>query len=177
MAEYERVGRELVYDGAIVNVYRDKMKMADGTINDWDFIEHPGAAAALPVDNEGNIILVKQLRPALGRYTLELPAGGKNPDEDFKTCALRELEEEIGYKAGKAELLCDIYTTVALMNERIPIYLATDLIPTHQHLDHNEFLNVEKHTLEELVEMIFEGKLQDSKTVSGILAYKAKKGL
>jgi len=177
MAEYERVGRELVYDGAIVNVYRDKMKMADGTINDWDFIEHPGAAAALPVDNEGNILLVKQLRPALGRYTLELPAGGKNPDEDFKTCALRELEEEIGYKAGKAELLCDIYTTVALMNERIPIYLATDLIPTHQHLDHNEFLNVEKHTLEELVEMIFEGKLQDSKTVSGILAYKAKKGL
>ncbi|MCR4840371.1 MAG: NUDIX hydrolase [Lachnospiraceae bacterium] len=177
MLEYERIGRELVYDGTIVNVYKDKMKNADGSVSDWDFIEHPGAAATVAVDGDGKIILVRQLRPALGRYTIELPAGGKNPEEDFETCALRELEEETGMRAGKSELLCDIYTTVALMNERIPIYLATDLVPTHQHLDENELLNVERHDLDELVQMIFEGKLQDSKTICGILAYKAKKGL
>ncbi len=178
MPEYERIGRELAHKGAIVEVYKDKMLLkADGSVHDWDYIKHPGAAAVVPVDKDGNIIMVKQYRNALGRYTIELPAGGKNADEDFETCALRELEEETGYRAGSHELLCDIFTTVALMDERIPIYLATDLIPVKQHLDPDEFLNVEKHSLNELIQMIFEGKLQDSKTICGILAYKTKKGL
>ncbi len=177
MGGYNRIGRELIHKGAIVEFYKDKMQLDDGSVHDWDFIKHPGAAAVVPVDADGNIIMVRQFRNALGRYTIELPAGGKNPDEDFKTCAIRELEEETGYKAGKCELLCDIFTTVALMDERIPIYLATDLIKAKQHLDEDEFLNVEKHSLDELVQMIFEGKLQDSKTICGLLAYKAKRGL
>ena len=177
MGGYKRIGRELIHKGAIVEFYKDKMQLDDGSVHDWDFIKHPGAAAVVPVDADGNIIMVRQFRNALGRYTVELPAGGKNPDEDFKTCAIRELEEETGYKAGKCELLCDIFTTVALMDERIPIYLATDLIKAKQHLDEDEFLNVEKHSLDELVQMIFEGKLQDSKTICGLLAYKAKRGL
>jgi len=177
MGGYKRIGRELIHKGAIVEFYKDKMQLDDGSVHDWDFIKHPGAAAVVPVDADGNIIMVRQFRNALGRYTIELPAGGKNPDEDFKTCAIRELEEETGYKAGKCELLCDIFTTVALMDERIPIYLATDLIKAKQHLDEDEFLNVEKHSLDELVQMIFEGKLQDSKTICGLLAYKAKRGL
>lgn len=171
MSEYTRVGRELVYKGAIVNVYKDKMQLFDGSMHDWDFIEHPGAAAVVPVDNEGNVIMVKQYRNALGRYTIELPAGGKNKDEDFEVCAMRELEEETGYKAGKHELLVDIFTTVALMDERIKIYLATDLEPTAQHLDEDEFLNVEKHPIEELVQMIYDCKIQDSKTICGLMAY------
>ena len=172
--EYKRIGRELVYKGAIVNVYNDKMQLFDGSLHDWDFIEHPGAAAVVPVDADGNIIMVRQYRNALGRYTLELPAGGKDPNEDFETCALRELEEETGYKAGHHELLTDIYTTVALMNERIAIYLATDLTPCAQHLDEDEFLNVERHSLDELVQMIYDCKIQDSKTICGLLTYKSK---
>lgn len=171
---YKRINRELVHQGAIVGFYKDTMLLGDGSIHYWDFIKHPGAAAVVPVDNDGKIIMVKQYRNALNRYTIELPAGGKNPDEDFITCAMRELEEETGYKAGKCELLTDIYTTVALMDERIPIYLAEDLIPTKQHLDEDEFLNVEKYDLDELVNMIFECKIQDSKTICGLLAYKTK---
>lgn len=172
--EYTRISRELVYKGTIVNVYKDKMQLCDGLVQDWDYIEHPGAAAIVPVDKDGNIIMVKQYRNALGRYTLELPAGGKNADEDFLTCALRELEEETGYKAGNCELLTDIFTTVALMNERIPIYLATDLTFASQNLDDGEFLNVERHSLNELVQMIYDCKIQDSKTICGLLTYKAK---
>ncbi len=172
--EYKRIGRELVYEGSIVNVYKDKMQLFDGTIHDWDFIKHPGAAAVVPVDNDGNIIMVKQYRNALGRYTLELPAGGKDPNESFETCALRELEEETGHKAGAFEHLTTIFTTVALMDEEIAIYLAKDLIPCEQHLDEDEFLNVEKHPLDELVSMIYESKIQDSKTICGLLTYKSK---
>lgn len=172
--EYKRIGRELVYEGSIVNVYKDKMQLFDGTVHDWDFIKHPGAAAVVPVDNDGNIIMVKQYRNALGRYTLELPAGGKDPNESFETCALRELEEETGHKAGTFEHLTTIFTTVALMDEEIAIYLAKDLIPCEQHLDEDEFLNVEKHSLDELVSMIYESKIQDSKTICGLLTYKSK---
>lgn len=173
MSEYKRIDRELMFDGAIVKVYKDTMQLDNGEISYWDYIKHPGAAAVVAVDNDGMIVMVRQYRNALGRYTIELPAGGKNPDEDFETCALRELEEETGFKAGKHMLLCDLFTTVALMDERIPVYLATDLIPVGIHLDPGEFLNVEKHSLDELVDMIFKGELQDAKTVSGILAYKA----
>ena len=78
MSEYKRIGRELVHKGAIVELYRDKMQLFDGTVHDWDFIKHPGAAAVVPVDPEGNIIMVRQFRNALDRYTIEIPAGGKN---------------------------------------------------------------------------------------------------
>ena len=172
--EYKRLNRELVYDGTIVNVYKDTMQVANGQIQHWDFIEHPGASAVVPVDNDGNVLMVRQYRNALGRYTIELPAGGKNKGEDFEVCALRELEEETGYKAGSSELLVDIFTTVALMDERIKIYLAKDLVKTSQHLDDGEFLNVDKYTIDELCHMIYEGKIQDSKTICGLLAYKNK---
>ncbi len=177
MSDYKRLNREKVYQGAIVGIYKDTMQLKDGSIRHWDFIEHPGAAAVVAVDDDGRILMVRQYRNALERDTIELPAGGKNPDEDMLTCALRELEEETGYRAGHCEPLCEIYTTVALMNERIGIFLCTELVPTQQHLDEGEFLGVERYTLEELTEWILESKIQDSKTVAGLLAYKTKLGL
>jgi ADP-ribose pyrophosphatase len=172
--EYKRLKRELMYQGVIVGFYKDTMQIPDGTIHEWDFMKHPGAAAVVPVDSDGNILMVRQYRNTMERYTLELPAGGKNPDEDFETCALRELEEETGFKAGHHELLNSIFTTVALMDERIDIYLATDLIKTHQSLDEDEFLGVERHSLDELVDLIYAGKIQDSKTICGLMTYKSK---
>ncbi len=177
MGDYKRLHREKIYQGAIVGIYKDTMQLKDGSIQDWDFISHPGAAAVVAVDEEGRLLMVRQYRNALERETIELPAGGKNPDEDMETCAIRELEEETGYLAGHLEKLCEIYTTVALMNERIGIYLCTDLKPTQQHLDEGEFLGVERYTLEELTQWILESKIQDSKTICGILAYKTKLGL
>lgn len=177
MSEYTRVKRELKHKGSIVDFYSDTMELPNGKIVDWDFIQHKGAAAIVPVDSEGKILMVRQYRNAIERDTLEIPAGGKNVDEDMKTCAIRELEEETGYRAGNVEHLIDLYTTVAFCNEKIGIYYTTELIPSKQHLDEDEFVNVERYTLDELVEMIFKGQIKDAKTIAAIMSYKAKRNL
>lgn len=176
MAEkYERLKRELQYHGRIIDVYKDYMKIPNGNIAEWDFIGHKGAAAVVPVTADGRILMVRQYRAALERYTLEIPAGGRDgADEPTIVCAARELEEETGYRSDKLELLLSIYTTVAFCNEKIDIYVARDLIPSKQNLDEDEFVDVEAHTVDELCEMILNQKIQDSKTVGAILAYKAK---
>ena len=173
--EYRRIGRHLIAKGSILDYYQDDIELPDGSVSKWDLIDHKGAAAALPVLPDGRILMVRQYRNALDRYALEIPAGGlKNKNERRRTAAKRELEEETGYRAGKMELLLKINTTVAFCNERIDIYLATDLVPGKQHLDPDEFLHVEAHPLDRLVDMIYRGKLMDSKTVSAILAYRNK---
>lgn len=174
MEIYKRVKREVKYKGTIVEMCQDTMEFPDGSLHQWDFIDHPGGAGVVAVLPDGKLLMVRQYRNALERETLELPAGGKSRGEDSRICALRELEEETGYRAGNCELLTLVCTNVALMNEQIGVYLCTDLIPAKQHLDEGEYLNVEAYTLDELLSMIFSGKLQDAKTVCGILAYKAK---
>ena len=169
-----RLKRELKYQGTILKIYEDTV-LANGHKAHWDFIHHDGAAAVVPVTDDGKILMVRQYRNALNRETLEIPAGKLDaPDEPKIECAYRELEEETGYHSDDLEWLITLRTTVALCNEKIEVYVARNLIRTHQHLDENEFVNVEAHTVEELKQMIFEGKIEDSKTVAAILAYDAK---
>ena len=171
----KRINRELKYEGSIVQVYMDEVELPDGKIAKWDFINHDGAAAVVPVTDDGKILMVKQYRNALDRYTLEIPAGKLDDKlEETKVCAARELEEETGYKAGNLEFLITLRTWVAFTNEKIDVYVATDLTPTKQHLDEDEFIDVKAYELEELKEMIFRGELQDTKSISAILAYDVK---
>jgi ADP-ribose pyrophosphatase len=175
MADHKRIDRKLEFEGKIVKFYSDTMLLPDGNTEVWDFIEHKGAAAIVPVKENGDVIMVRQYRNAPERYTLEIPAGALNPGEDRKTAAVRELEEETGYRAGKVGHLFDLYTTVAFCNELIGIYYTEELTPAKQHLDPDEFLNVEVHPLNELIEMIMQGKIQDAKTIAALLAYNTKK--
>ncbi len=177
MSEFKRIKRELEHKGAIVDFYSDYIEIPNGNTAKWDFIQHKGAAAIVPVDQDGKIIMVRQYRNAVEKYTLEIPAGGLNAGEDMKTCATRELEEETGYRSEQIEHLIDLYTTVAFCNEKIGIYYATNLIPSKQNLDEDEFVSVERYTIEELVHMIFDGTIDDGKTISAILAYKTKMDL
>ena len=175
MAEYKRIKRELVARGAIIDYYQDTMLIPNGNTEKWDLIDHKGAAAVVAVLEDGRLMMVRQYRNALERETLEIPAGGLNGrEEPAAQAAQRELEEETGYVCGHMELLNTIYTTVAFCNEKIDIYLARNLKRGRQHLDENEYLNVEVHSLEELKQMIFEGRIQDSKTICGILSYAAR---
>lgn len=175
MDGYKRLKRELVAKGAIIDYYQDTMLIPNGNTAKWDLIDHRGAAAVVAVREDGKLLMVRQYRNALERETLEIPAGGLNGrEEPTAAAAMRELEEETGYTCDKVELLSTIYTTVAFCNEKIDIYLAKDLKPGRQHLDEDEYLNVEAYTLEELKQMILECKLQDAKTICGILAYAAK---
>lgn len=173
--EFKRLERTLVQNGKIIDYYQDTVQVPNGNVVKWDFIGHKGAAAMLAVREDGKLLMVRQWRNALDRYTLEIPAGGKNSiDEPTETAAIRELEEETGYIAGKVQFLLSIYTTVAFCNEKIDIYLARDLKRReNQHLDEDEFIDVKAYDLDELVQMIYDGKIEDSKTVSAIMTYKS----
>ena len=173
--DVKRMGRELAYQGTVLKVYKDHMKFSNGNPEEWDFIHHDGAAAVIPVMDDGKILMVKQYRNALERDTLEIPAGKlDDPDEEGIVCASRELKEETGYSSDDLEWLLTIRTTVAFCDERIEVFVARNLIPGEQHLDEDEFVDVKAYKLEELKEMIFEGKIQDSKTMAAILAYESK---
>ncbi|NBI90503.1 NUDIX hydrolase [Lachnospiraceae bacterium] len=175
MEEFKRLNRELMYHGTIVDFYKDTIQVPNGNVVEWDFIGHKGAAAVLPVREDGKLLMVRQYRNALDRYTLEIPAGGLNgADEPTKDAAARELEEETGYRSENLDWLITIRTTVAFCNEKIDIYVARNLIKSHQHLDEDEFINVEAYSVEELSRMILEGKIEDSKTISAIMSYKDK---
>lgn len=175
MEEYKRLSRELVAHGAIIDYYQDTMQIPNGNIAKWDFIKHKGAAAVVPIDEQGRLIMVHQYRNALERYTLEIPAGGlQTPEEPTRDAAARELSEETGYHCDQLELLLSIRTTVAFCNEKIDIYVAEHLTPGKQHLDEDEYVQVKAYPLEELVDKIYAGEIQDSKTVAAILAYKDK---
>lgn len=177
MSDYRRLKRNLVHTGKIIDVYTDTMEIPNGKTAEWDYINHKGAAAIVAVDEDDKIIMVRQYRNAIEKYSLEIPAGGLNKGESMKDCAKRELEEETGYSSQKVEHLIDLYTTVAFCNEKIGIYYSNDLRLSKQNLDEDEYVTVEKYTLSELVDFIFQGVIDDAKTISAILAYKVKMGL
>lgn len=173
--DVKRVGRDLAYQGTILKVYKDHMQFSNGNTAEWDFIHHDGAAAVIPIMDDGKILMVKQYRNALERDTLEIPAGKlDDPAEEGIVCASRELEEETGYRSENLEWMLTIRTTVAFCDERIEVFVARNLVPGKQHLDEDEFVDVKAYDLEELKQMIFEGKIQDAKTMAAILAYESK---
>lgn len=173
MEEFKRLSRDLVYEGAIIDFYKDTVQVPNGNIVKWDFIGHKGAAAVVAVRDDGKLLMVRQFRNALDRYTLEIPAGGLNGEEEPTIVAAgRELEEETGYKAvAPLEFLISIRTTVAFCNEKIDIYVANNLTKSRQNLDEDEYINVEAWNIEDLITMIYDGTIQDSKTVSAVMAY------
>lgn len=176
MERMKRIDRVLKYQGAILDIYDDVMESPSGHIAHWDYVAHrKGAAAVLAVTKEGKILMVRQYRNALGRDTLEIPAGCRDSvDEDFGLCAARELEEETGYRAGSVEPFITVATTVAFCNEVVKVFLATDLTKTSQHLDEDEFIEIEAYTPDELYDMVLNQTIQDSKTAAAIMAYCAK---
>lgn len=174
MGEFKRLKRELAYQGTIMKIYKDYVEV-NGHQAVWDFFHHNGGAAVVPVTKEGRILMVKQYRNAIDRFTLEIPAGAFDTEnEPGEECVKRELEEETGYRAGRVEKLITTRSMVAFCNEKVEIYVATDLVPSKQNLDEEESIELEEYTIEELKQMIFEGKIQDSKTVAALMAYAVK---
>ena len=176
-SEIKRIDRKLIHRGKVIDYYQDTMELPDGKTTIWDFIAHDGAAAIVPVLDDGRILMVSQYRNTAQRAMLEIPAGKKDsPDEAGDACAARELQEETGYRAGKLEKLTTIYPSVAYCGETIDLYAASQLTPASQHLDEDEYLNVEAYTLDELVQLIMNGTIDDAKTIAAILMYKEKAG-
>ncbi|MBE5787090.1 MAG: NUDIX hydrolase [Clostridiales bacterium] len=162
-------GKE-VFHGKIIRVEHWQVALPNGKEALREVVVHNGAAAIVPVDEAGNVTLVRQHRVAAGRFTWEIPAGKLDtPDEDPFFAAKRELEEETGLRAENWQLLTRIDTTPGFCTEKIALYLATGLSQHETHPDADEFLHLTKIPLDEAVALCMKGELRDSKTVIGLM--------
>ena len=172
--ENRAVNSELMFKGKVFDVYRDDISLPNGKIAPREYVLRGDAAAVIARDEDGKIFFVRQYRHAARDLCLEIPAGMLEPDEDPAIAAARELEEEIGWKCTEPlKFLVRITPSVGICTERISIYIAGNLEKSRQNLDPDEFVEIEKYTLEEAMQMVYEGKIYDSKTVAAIFMYKA----
>ncbi len=168
---FKREKKELAYKAHIFDVYNDYLTLPDGNKVVYDYIEHVPGACILPVDDEGNIILVSQYRNAVDEITLEVPAGSMNEGEAPEQCAKRELEEETGYIADNIIYVMKTYLVISTSNEYTYVYIGKNLHEGRRNMDPEEFINVRKYTLKEALQLIKDGTIIDSKTIIAIYAY------
>ena len=157
-----------LHQGRVFRLVNETYSLANGVTSDMDFIQHPGAAAMVPMLNQSEVVLIKQYRHAIRKFIWEIPAGTIDPEESAIHCAKRELIEEIGYSANVWHQLGTITPLPGCSDERIHIFLASELQPANQDLDDDELLNVHSMELSKAMEMIFSGEIQDGKTISGL---------
>lgn len=158
----------LLFSGRILKLRLDQVSLPDGRSATREVVEHPGAVAIVPINGQGEIILVRQYRHPVGKILLEIPAGKLDPGESPETCAARELEEETGYTAGDLRPLASIYTTPGFSNEKIHIYLARNLTASVQRPDADEFIQVEAYSPGQIKDFLADGRICDAKTMLGI---------
>ncbi|MFN3134993.1 MAG: NUDIX hydrolase [Candidatus Kryptonium sp.] len=162
--------RNIIYRGKVFNIIVDELEYFDsGNHTIREVVEHPGGAVVLGVLPDKRIILIKQYRYPIDKFIYELPAGKLDYGEDPKVCAIRELEEETGFKPGRVELLTYIYTSPGFCSEKLYIYLAEDLREKEQNLEEGEVLSVEFKSIDEAVEMVLKGEIVDAKSIVGIM--------
>ncbi|MBS7650851.1 NUDIX hydrolase [Candidatus Bathyarchaeota archaeon] len=173
----ELVSSTRIYDGKIINLRVDQIKLPDGSLHQREIVEHPGAVAILPVLDDGRILLIRQYRHAVGKILLEIPAGTLAKDEDPKECARRELLEETGYMAESITELFSCYLAPGYSSERIHIYQASGLRMVGSRRDADEYIELEPVTVDEVEAMIRNRQIQDAKTIAGVTFYLWRRGL
>lgn len=159
---------ETIYEGKIFKMEKVKVSLPNGKISERDIVRHNGAVAIIAMKDDGKVLFVEQFRKTIDEVLFELPAGKLEPNENPEECALRELEEETGYKAKTVTFLGKIVMTPGFSDEIIHFYYATGLSEGVKNRDEDEFINIHEFDLKEINEMINDGKIYDSKTVCGI---------
>ena len=157
-----------IYKGKVVTLNLETVTLPNGATVELEVVRHPGAAAIVPMKDERTVILIRQFRLAAGGFIYEIPAGKLFPGEDPRLCAERELEEEIGYRAGAIERLETFFTAPGVTDEVMHLFLATALAKTAQKLDHDEVLEVVEMPLEQAIARIRDGTIRDAKTIVGL---------
>ena len=161
----EVLSSEVKYKGSFLQVIRDEVRTPDGVISCREYLRHPGAAAIIPMFDDGRVILEKQYRHPLRKTFLEIPAGKLDPRESPLICAKRELIEETGYEASKWKLLGRFNNAIGYSDEEITVFLARDLKKVGQHLDPGEVLELVEMPWTELVSKSLNGEIRDVKTI------------
>lgn len=159
-----------IYTGKVVTLNVDTVQLPNGVTVDLETIRHPGAAAVVPIKEDGTVVLIRQFRHAAGGFIYEIPAGKLSPGEDPLHCAARELEEEVGYRASSFELLSSIFTAPGFADEVIHVYKATGLTKGRQQLDPDEVLEIVEMPLDQAINRIQDGTIRDGKTIIGLQA-------
>lgn len=173
--EEKTLKSEKIYDGAIINLRRDKVTVQGGT-SYREIIEHNGGAVIAALTDDKKLVMVRQYRKPAGKVMLEVPAGKIDPGEKPLEAAVRELKEETGYTASKVEFLTEFYPSVGYSEEKLYLYLCTGLIPGETCFDENEAIDIEEMELDKLFKMVMSGELDDAKTIIAILMVKAMVG-
>jgi ADP-ribose pyrophosphatase len=164
-----QISSEVIYDGVLLHVVSDRVRLPNGGVAVREYIHHPGAAAVVAFLDERTILLERQFRYPLGRHFIELPAGKIDPGEDPLATAQRELREECGYEAREWRHLTTLHPCIGYADERIEIFLARDLTHVGHALDEDEFLEVMHVRVDEAVSWVREGRITEPKALMGLI--------
>jgi ADP-ribose pyrophosphatase len=168
MQEEKLLSTNRMYSGRVLKLDLDTVLLPNGRTTELEILRHPGASAIVPLKEDGRVVLIRQLRHAAGGFIYEIPAGKLDPQEDPRDCAVRELEEEVGYRAGFLELLTSIWTAPGFTDEVIHIFQGTNLEKGIQALDQDEVLEIVEWPLEEAMARIQDATIRDAKTIIGL---------
>jgi ADP-ribose pyrophosphatase len=157
-----------IYKGRVVTLNLETVALPNGATVELEIVRHPGAAAIVPLKPDGSVVLVRQYRLAAGGDVYEIPAGKLHAGEDPYDCAVRELEEEIGYRATRWQKLATFLTAPGFTDEVMHLFKAEGLFPGRQNLDPDEILDIVEMPLEKAMQMIEEGTIHDGKTIVGL---------
>ncbi len=165
----ETISSEIIYDGKIIKLRRDLVRLPDGKESIREVVVHRGAIAAVPLMDDGTIVMVRQFRQAAGQTLLEIPAGTLEIGEEPAVCAERELQEEIGYRPEKLTLLFSSYLAPGYSSEMLHTFLAQDLVLSKSENDEDEFIEIVRIPMNDAVDLIRAGEIKDAKTICGVL--------
>ena len=166
--DIEIISSEEIFSGCVFDVLREQIRLQNGHIVTRELISHVGAVTILPIDDEDKIWFVRQYRHPTKQMLLELPAGTLEKDEGTEQCAARELREEIGFAAGELKKLGSFYLAPGYSSEYMHVYLASNLTPNPLPPDADEYLEVVNYPVDEVLEMVENGEIQDAKTIAAL---------
>jgi ADP-ribose pyrophosphatase len=168
VARFELIRSETLLEGRAFKIRRDHLRTPDGRETRYDIVEHVGSVIMLPIDEAGNLLFVRQYRHAAGSELLELPAGTRDENESYESCAAREMREETGLAAGILEKVGEFYLAPGYSTEFMMVYIARDLTPDPLPTDADEFLQLERIPVKRALQMAEEGQVPDAKSLAAL---------
>jgi ADP-ribose pyrophosphatase len=171
MATEKTISSKTIFEGRAVRLRVDTVETPEGRETTREIVEHADCIAVIALDSNNNVLLVRQFRKPVEKELLEIPAGGIDPGEDAETAVIREMQEETGFKPQTLKRLGGFYSAPGWATEYLYLYLATDLIPRRMYAEDTEGIEVIPVPVADIPELVASGKIQDSKSVAGLLAY------